>query len=388
MRAPLLLRTLLGFAAGAFVCSAWAQSELPFGLGKILSPGAAQASTPSAASPAGRESDAGLMPVKPKAAVQNDLKPDLLCRRFNESSDVWQKLADYGGTEAQSRMNRLLAADFKFSDLTPEDKAMLRYISYTSVWIPARIETSFGKAYAAATGKGREGRALDPDEQGQLARATAQMQAFKGTIQDFPGDVQLVLDKDLNTGAYAQVGGLVILSVDFLSRMDEKESVQRLVLAHELSHLYKRHTVKEMQYQLVTSDAGFGLAKKLLGRINPAGGSNPLAMAREALTYVTAAKELVDWTRQHQVAFGIDQELEADACSVEWMKRAGLDPKVLPGALSELEAVKSEAEGSYAHTHPTSQQRQSNLLVATGQKAPVDSAVKPANKPSGKAKAG
>jgi len=384
----MLLRTILGIAAGAFVGSASAQTELPFGLGKILSPDAAKASAPSAPSPAGRESDAGLMPVKPRANVQNDLKPDLLCRRFNETSDVWQKLADYGGTEAQSRMKRLMSSDFKFSDLTPQDKAMLRYISYTSVWIPARIENSFGKMYSTTVGKSREGRALDPDEQGQLARATTQMESFKATIQDFPGDVALVLDKDLGTGAYAQVGGLVILSVDFLSRMDQKESVQRLVLAHELSHLYKRHTIKEMQYQLVTSNAGFGLAKKLLARFNPDAGSNPMAMAREAVMYATAAKELLDWTRQHQVAFGIDQELEADACSVEWMKRAGLDPKVLPAALSELEAVKSNAEGSYSHTHPTSQQRQSNLLVATGQKTPVDSAVKPGNKPAGKAKAG
>jgi predicted Zn-dependent protease len=168
-----------------------------------------------------------------------------------------------------------------------------------------------------------------------------------------------------------------------MNRMDEKESVHHLVLAHELSHLYKRHTIKEMQYRLVTSDAGFGLAKKLLSRYNPDAASGPVAMAQDALLYVNAAKELLDWVSEHQVQFGIDQELEADACSVVWMNRSNLDPKTLLPALAELEAVKTESDGSYARTHPTSKQRQDNLLVATGQKvAPAPTAVRPAAKPA------
>lgn len=381
---------LLAAAALAFApSSGFAQVNLPFGLGKVLNPAADAASTPARSNRAGREGDGGLLPVKPKAAVEGELKPDLLCRRFEESTDVWQKLADYGGVEAQLRMKRLLASDFQFADLTPEDKAMLKYISYTTVWVPARIESAFGKLYTSMPGKRREGGSLDRSEQAQLARAKTQTQSFKSTIADFPGDVQVLLDKDMPTGAYAQIGGMIVLSPDFLNRMDEKEPVQRLVLAHELSHLYKRHTVKEMQYRLVTSDAGFNLAKKLLSRYSPDASSNPIAMARDAVSYAASAKELFDWVRQNQVAFGVDQELEADACSVEWMKRSNLDPKTLPPALAELEAVKTETEGSYARTHPTSKQRLDNLLVAVGEKpTPTAAAAKPVQKPLPKKKAG
>lgn len=377
------------FCISASVCvamalaggSSLAQVKLPFGLDKVL-PGTERSSAPASPADAARDSDAGLLPVKPNASVENELKPDLLCRHFEEKADVWQKLADYGGLEAQLRMKRLLATDFRYSDLTPQDKQMLKYVSYTTVWVPPSIESGFGKLYASATSGSRDNTAPDRDDEGKLSRARTQMQAFKSTITDFPGGAQVLLDKSMKTGAYAQVGGIIVLSRDFLNRMDEKKEVQHLVLAHELSHLYKRHTIKEMQYQLVTSESGFGLAKKLLSRFNPDAASGPLALAREAWLYANAAKELLDWVREHQVKFGIDQELEADACSVVWMTRSNLDPKTLPPVLAELEAVQSESDGSYARTHPTSKQRQDNLLIATGQKAaPAPTADRPTAKP-------
>ena len=74
---------LLAAAALAFApSSGFAQVNLPFGLGKVLNPAADAASTPARSNRAGREGDGGLLPVKPKAAVEGELKPDLLCRRF------------------------------------------------------------------------------------------------------------------------------------------------------------------------------------------------------------------------------------------------------------------------------------------------------------------
>jgi len=333
------------------------------------------ASAPAGSSTPAPSSDAKLLPVKPKAGVEDTLKPDLLCRRFEESSDVWQALAQYGGDQAQTRMTRILSSDFKFADLTPEDKKMLRYIAYTTVWIPASVETGFGKLYVAATRK-RESTDEDRSEAAQLERIKTQLSAFKSHIDNFPGSVDIVIDRKLLTGAYSLVGGLIVLSLDFLNRMDEKEPVKRLIVAHELSHLYKRHTVKELQYQLVTSAGGFDLAKKLLSRANPKNSANPLEVARNAMDYAKSANDLYDFVRSHQVAFNINQEFEADACSVQWMKRSGVDPKPLVSALAELESVQKENAGSYAKTHPSNQERQKNLLVATGQ-APAASAAKP-----------
>ena len=333
------------------------------------------AAAASAAPSRGGGSDAGLMPVKPKAGVEDQLKPDLRCRRFAESGDVWQALGEYGGQDAQMRMNRLLASDFKFSDLTPEDKRMLKYISYTTVWVPASVESGFGKLYIAATSKDRDSSTGDRSEAAQLARMQSQLQTFKSKIENFPGNVDLVVDRKLSTGAYSQMGGLIVLSPDFLNRMDEKEPVKQLILAHELSHLYKRHTVKETQYQLVTSSAGFDLARTLLRRYRPESSGNPVEMAKGAIAYANSARELFDWVRGHHVSFGIDQEFEADACSVQWMTRAGLDPKPLVPALAELEAVDQDAPTGYGKTHPTNAERREKLLVATGQKqAPTERA--------------
>lgn len=346
-------------------------------------------SSPAAASAVpsrGDAADAGLMPVKPNANVEDKLRPDLQCQRFEERSDVWQALAEYGGNEAQARMTRLLAADFKFADLTPEDKKMLRYIAYTTVWVPQSVESGFGKLYVEATRRNRDTGGEDRSEAAQLARVKAQLVEFRSHIDSFPGSVDLVVDKNMATGAYSQVGGLIVLSPDFLNRMDEKDSVKQLILAHELSHLYKRHTVKELQYQLVTSSSGFGLAKKLLGRYNPQNSSNPLEIARNAMEYAKVASELYDFVRSRQVAFTVDQEFEADACSVQFMTRSGLDPKPLVPALAELEAVQKEEASGYAKTHPSNRERQDKLLVATGQHAPPSAVTKATSTLPGKAK--
>jgi Zn-dependent protease with chaperone function len=388
---PLLSVLWLGAVAAAIVAAGSAAAQAGGAIGDLLRRATDAASgRPGAASAAARGSsnagDAALLPPKPSANVENKLQPDLTCKRFEEIS-VSQALLDYGGEQAQARMKRLLASDFRSSDLTPEDKKMLRYVSYTTVWVPTSIESGMGKLYIAATSKDRDTSPEDRSQAAQLARAQEQLQAFKSTIKDLPGNPNLVVDRKLPTGAYSQVGGLIVLSSDFLNRMDEKDPVKQLVLAHELSHLYKRHTIKEMQYQLITSSNGFGLAKKLLARSGIEGGSNPLELAKNAVTLASTTRELFEWVRGHQVTFGIDQELEADACSVQWMNRVGLDPKPLVPALAELEAVQKDNPSGYVKTHPTNAQRRSNLLAATGQKpalADQAKAARAASAPSGK----
>lgn len=333
--------------------------KLPFGSDRPAS-----AVGPGSAKAAGD----GLVPAKPNAGVEDKLAPDTLCRRFEETSDVWGALAEYGGLQAQTRAQQILSSDFRFADLTPEDKKMLRYISYTTVWVPSSVELGFGKLYLAATSRSRDTGGDDRSEAAQLNRVETQLQEFRSHITDFPGSSDLVVDKNLRTGAYSQVGGLIVLSSDFLNRMDEKEPVKQLILAHELSHLYKRHTVKELQYQLITSASGFDLGKKLLGRSNPARSNNPIQMAKDAFTLATAGRELYQYVREHQVAFSLDQEFEADTCSVQLMKRSGLDPKPLVSALAELEAVQKDDDAGYGKTHPSNRERQDKLLAAIGGK--------------------
>jgi Zn-dependent protease with chaperone function len=332
-----------------------AQVELPFRI-----PGLPRSSPNAPASVAPQNVDAGkgLLPVKPNPNVANELKPDKLCQRVEENTDVWAKLGEYGGLQAQLRMQRLLASDFKYSDLTPQDQEMLRYIAYTTVWVPSWVENNLGRLYTTFLSGAGDG--ATRVEQTAMKRMQEQLQAFKSKISDFPGDVRLTLDTKAATGASARPGGLIALSRDFLNRMDENVAVRRLVLAHELSHLYKRHTLKELQYQLVSSSGGFDLARKLLGRFSP-DRNNLFRAAGDAIALATTASELFEFVRSSQLSFQSDQELEADTCAVEWMQRINEDPGQLWQAFGELQTTQSSEDTDYLRTHPTTEDRRANM---------------------------
>lgn len=355
---PVYAMVLLGFF-GLSPGNAAAQFELPFNIPGL--PGSSS-KAPERTAPETAEADKGLLPVKPNPNVANELKPDKLCRRVDENTDVWAKLADYGGLEAQLRMQRLLASDFKHADLTPEDRQMLRYIAYTTVWVPSWLENNLGRLYTTFLSDSAD--EATRFEQAAMKRMQEQMQAFTSEIPDFPGNVQLTLDTKAATGASARPGGLISLSRDFLNRMDENVGVRRLVLAHELSHLYKRHTLKELQYQLVTSSGGFDLARQLLRRFDPARGDNPINAARDAISLATASTELFEFVRSSQLSFQSDQELEADACSIEWMRRIREDPEELWKAFAEVQATASSEDGGYLRTHPSTEERRANIAKA------------------------
>lgn len=379
VRRPALIAAVL-LACAALPCAAQLP-ELPFKLPSFLQ-GAASAPAqnepsppPAAAKPqlapksALERAGTGQSAVKASPAALSDLKPDIDCSRPQEGFDVVAKVVEYGGENARRRLDRLVATDFRYDDLTPEDRAMLKYVAYTTVWVPPALESKIGSVYSAlAAGPGDE--SYSPSAR----RSQERIVLLKQQVADFPGEIKLLVRKDMPSGAAAQAGGLISIAQGFVSDLEAQPSARDLILAHELSHVYKRHSLKEIQYQLVSTSAGFSIAKRLLGRSMQGGGGNMLV---EALGSVQLGFELVSFVRGLQIRFSRDQELEADACAAVWMKRAQMDTNDAWKAFETVAASPGQA-GSYFEQHPSSAERRARFVAATKRQGAPAAPNKPA----------
>jgi Zn-dependent protease with chaperone function len=298
-------------------------------------------------------------PVKANPAVASEMAPDINCSRPRERFNVAQKIVDFGGQAATLRMERMLASDFAFTDLKPEDKEMLRYIAQTTVWVPAEVESKLGGLYETGGGLLGFGRAKPTDdEQSALDAIEARLNKLRTAVSDYPAEIYLRLDKTLADGAFARFGGLILLSPRFLNSLEDTDQGASFLLAHEVSHVYKRHALKRIQFLLISSDEGWSLTKDLLGR---AMRGSELSV-KDAIFAVTTVPKLLDFVRGVQISFGKDQELEADACSVVWLQAIQVPPAQ---AWSAYKSVLGESS-SYATEHPTSAERERRFLGKAG----------------------
>lgn len=149
-----------------------------------------------------------------------------------------------------------------------------------------------------------------------------------------------VLDTD-SVNAFAAPGGYVFVTRGLLLRMHNEAELAG-VMAHEISHVLKRHHLNAIQ-----KNAQTGLAADVASM---AVGSKYGGLGEKA---IGAGTELY--------ARGLDKddEFEADSMGVVIAARAGYDPYGLPAILLTLEAMNAQ-DSSLAlmfKTHPAPQKR-------------------------------
>lgn len=290
-------------------------------------------------------------PVKASAKALSEMAPDVNCTRPRERFNIAEKLTEFGGQAATLRMERVIGSDFRYTDLTPDDKQMLRYVAQTTVWVPAEVENKLGAIYDTTTGLfGLGGAKLSETDQMALEDIEKRLTMLRGVVPEYPAEIHLKLDKKLPDGAFARFGGLILLSDRFLNGLGDAGSGADFLLAHEVSHVYKRHALKSVQFKLISSEEGWGLAKELLARAQRGMQVSP----KDAIFAVTTVPELIKFVRGVQVRFNKEQEFEADACSVVWLQAEHVPPKE---AWRKYKAILGES-GSYAEEHPSGPERE------------------------------
>jgi predicted Zn-dependent protease len=141
--------------------------------------------------------------------------------------------------------------------------------------------------------------------------------------------------------AFAVPGGTVFVTKGLVQRMHSEAELAG-VLAHEISHVLRKHHLKAIQKGAQTSLAGEALQHAL---------KDPSGLARDKL--ITLGNEL--YTR------GLDKsdELEADRIGVVIAARAGYDSYGLPSVLQTLQSMNAQ-DSTLAlmfKTHPTPGER-------------------------------
>ncbi|KRB66360.1 M48 family metallopeptidase [Noviherbaspirillum sp. Root189] len=151
---------------------------------------------------------------------------------------------------------------------------------------------------------------------------------------DLPWTFGVIEDAGFN--AFATPGGYIFVTQGLIARM-RNEAELAGVLAHEISHVLKKHHLRAVQ-----KNAGIALLGDFIGAANK-GGNNE---ARNALMNV--GRKLY--------ASGLDKEdeFEADRLGVVIAARAGFDAFGLPAVLQTLQA-QSASDGEFSllfKTHP------------------------------------
>lgn len=302
-----------------------------------------------------------------KAKIESELAPDRQCKRPQEKFNIAEKLIEYGGSEATLRLERLLASDFKYDNLSPEDREMLRYVAQTTVWLPVELESKLGSAFDLASPRG--GDALTPIEEDTFKEVQAQLDKFRALTTDFPAEAKLRMNPELADGAFAKFGGLIQVSRNMLQTMSERPAGADLLLAHELAHVYKRHAIKRLQFELLSSRDGWELAKKLLQRAQRGASFDPI---RDGWFAISVVPQLISFARELQLNFSSEQELEADACAAHWLKAAGQNPTLAWNEFRDSMAASGGNEQGYARTHPPTAEREANFIIkVTAKPAPA-----------------
>ncbi len=321
--------------------------RLPFPLG---------ASAPGqGAAPADALASAGpVQPIKAGQQIESEMAPDTQCKRPRERFNVGEKLAEYGGIAAGLRLQRLIASDFTHAELKPEDLQMLRYLAKTTVWLPAEAEAKLGSIYDGATSMFGLLKSVGDLDRLAMDDIEARLAKLRGTVTEYPADIRLSLDKTLADGAYARFGGVIQLSSRFLNGLVDAGAGADFLLAHEVSHIYKRHAMKDLQFKLISSSEGWELGKKVLQRAQRGMEIDPIG---DGVFLFTTIPRLMNFIRSVQLSFGRDQELEADACSTVWLKAVQTDPFE---AWDQYHA-KLGVSTSYAVEHPTHEEREARF---------------------------
>lgn len=308
-------------------------------------------------------------------ALTGDLPPDRQCNRPQERFNVMEKVVEYGGTEAALRLEKLIKSDYKYDDLTPQDRAMLKFLAQTTVWVPVEVETKLANVFDKLQSRG-EG--ANEEQEMTREKIAARLNRLKASLTDFPVDIRLTVNSGLSDGAWAKFGGVIQIAPTFAETMMTHVQGGDLVLAHELSHIYKRHPVKKMQFELLASREGWELGKRVLGRAMRGTQIDPLA---DATFVVTTLPKLVNFVRSMQLTFSREQELEADACAIIWLRAAGENPVPAWDQFVTQFASKDAAKTSYGASHPATPEREANFKTKLGEK-PASPGAKPVKRPA------
>jgi predicted Zn-dependent protease len=160
----------------------------------------------------------------------------------------------------------------------------------------------------------------------------------------FPYRLRVVTDASLN--AFTFGGGLVYMHAGLVARL-ENEAQLAMVLAHEIAHVTERHVTKGIEKAYGT---------QLMGQIGMTVGSAAGVVPNSA-----AIGKAYEYSMSAAInGHGRNQERDADRIGIDYLVKAGYDPREAPITFELLLAEYGDQErlqNFFYGSHPSNQER-------------------------------
>ncbi len=199
----------------------------------------------------------------------------------------------------------------------------------------------------------------------------------------FPFEIFLVRDRSVN--AFALPGGYVGTHLGLIAMTATRDELAS-VLAHELSHLTRRHIARSVDAS--SRSSMLGLAAMILGVLAASRSANADVAQAAIATGQAAAAQL-------QLNFSRDMEREADRTGQALMAEAGFAPSGMAAMFNKLDAgIRLNDNGlfPYLRSHPLTidrigeaQQRATQMQAGAATNATAASAASPSTAATGAA---
>jgi predicted Zn-dependent protease len=148
--------------------------------------------------------------------------------------------------------------------------------------------------------------------------------------------------------AFAMPGGKIGIFDGILNAAQNQDQLAA-VIGHEIAHVTARH-VNERASRGSITDVGIQVAAVILG----GGHSGATYTAYEALNHGAALGIMLPFNR--------GQESEADIVGLEYMARAGFDPRQAVPLWKNMGAQQEKAPAEFMSTHPSNETRTEQLI--------------------------
>jgi predicted Zn-dependent protease len=196
-------------------------------------------------------------------------------------------------------------------------------------------------------------------------RLVAQVAAFRPDAAKWPWEVHVISLAEVN--AWCMPGGKMAIYTGLVDKLNATDDEIAAVMGHEISHALREHARERISRQMVTQTA-VGIAGALFG----------IGELGQGLGNMVADVTLnLPNSRTHEV--------EADRMGVELAARAGFDPRA---AITLWEKMAKASSGGqppkWLSTHPSHQDRISDLRAYSAKVMPLYQAAKGGGASAGK----
>lgn len=245
-----------------------------------------------------------------------DIRPtDRLCASLDESYEVTDNIFRMALATSAQAITIWRDGGFQMSGQTGKQvEAFVKELSKRYLWMPVFIEEQIGTYLHDEYPKDKiiardaRGRARRNYEKADKALAAAAKDYAK-----LPYELKLFVVESDAVNAEALPAGYVYVSRKAVSDLDD--ATLTLILGHEVAHVAKRHTSKQIQQRVVDTGMGVDMLRQVIQ-------SRGSTVDRKMLS----SWGLVGHLGGIFARYDQDQELQADACSIRGLVYAGQDP--------------------------------------------------------------